>query len=104
MSRTITISCARFTATPAVGFDPATGQGTISVPYVAGEWIPEVTHPDGSITAAHMKEHPTATLAGFASIPLGPTDVAGDKLAELVGTVAAQEGLDLTAGDQVFTS
>jgi hypothetical protein len=102
--RTINITVARFLETPRVGFDPDSGQGSITVSYVVGELVPETTWPDGSITAAHYRYHPTATLVGTAQITLGPSDVAGQKMAELITTVATQEGLDLSAGDQIITT
>lgn len=104
MARTITISYARLTSTPQVSFDPVSGQGTIHATYIVGELVPETTWPDGSITGPFRRDHPSATNIGSVAIALGPTDVAGAKMQEMVQTIATQEGLDLTAGDEVITS
>jgi hypothetical protein len=107
MARTITINFARLTATPTVGFDMTTGQGKISASYVVGErkQLPGPNDEAGNPTTVDFYvEHPTAAASGSAQLSLGPTDVAGTKMQELIATIAAQEGLDLTAGDEVLTS
>lgn len=103
MPRSVTISYCRMTSTPATSFDPSTGTGTIGATYTVGTYTPAA----GTKAAIYL-DCPTAVLVGTASVPLGPNDTAGAKLAQLVGTMLAQEGLTLgvdycfTAGGQVL--
>lgn len=106
MARSITINFARLTATPQVSFDPVSGQGTIHATYLVGEREQLQGQDDNGnpISVPYYREHPSATQLGAVQIALGPSDVAGTKMQEMIATIAQQEGLDLTAGDEVITS
>lgn len=110
MSRDITINYARFTDTPRTSYDSDAGSGTISVPYVVGartttQGVSGVDAQGNPVNGPvnYYQDHPTCTKYGVASVPLSPTDTAVERLQALEAAVAAQEGLVLSAGDEILT-
>jgi len=91
MPRTITINYARVTSPPLTTWNPQTSSGTIKCSYVVGYVLGGV-----------YTDYPACALIGTASITVSPTDTAAESYARLQAAIAANEGLNLSGGDQVI--